>query len=86
MGFRFQKRLRIFKGLTVNLSKSGTSWSVGRPGATVNLRRGKLTGNVGIPGTGMSYRQRLGDSSGAGWIKALLVVIIIVGVASALLG
>ena len=29
MGFRFQKRIRIFKGLTLNLSKSGSSWTLG---------------------------------------------------------
>jgi hypothetical protein len=29
MGFRFQKRIRIFKGLTLNLSKSGIFWTVG---------------------------------------------------------
>jgi hypothetical protein len=39
MGFRFQKRIRIFKGLTLNLSKSGTSWTVGGPGASVNGMR-----------------------------------------------
>jgi hypothetical protein len=33
MGFRFQKRIRLFKGLTLNLGKSGTSWTVGGPGA-----------------------------------------------------
>jgi hypothetical protein len=33
MGFRFQKRIRIFKGLTLNSNKSGTSWTVGGPGA-----------------------------------------------------
>lgn len=59
MGFRFQKRIRIFKGLTLNLSKSGSSWTVGRPGASVNLRGDKVTGNVGIPGTGLSYRESL---------------------------
>ncbi|MCW5287001.1 DUF4236 domain-containing protein [Verminephrobacter eiseniae] len=59
MGLRFQKRIRIFKGLTLNLSKSGTSWTVGGPGASVNLKDGKATGNVGIPGTGISYRERL---------------------------
>ncbi len=48
MGFRFQKRIRIFKGLTLNLSKSGTSWTVGRRGASVNLTDGKATGNVGL--------------------------------------
>ena len=29
MGFRFQKRIRIFKGLTLNLSKSGSFWTLG---------------------------------------------------------
>lgn len=61
MGFRFQKRIRIFKGLTLNLSKSGSSWTVGRPGASVNIREDKVTGNVGVPGTGLSYRQTLND-------------------------
>ncbi len=63
MGFRFQKRVRIFKGLTLNLSKSGTSWTVGRPGASVNVRGDKLTGTVGAPGTGLSYLQTLVDGS-----------------------
>ena len=62
MGFRFQKRIRLFKGLTLNLSKTGTSWTIGGRGASVNLRDGKATGNVGIPGTGLSYRSRLNDS------------------------
>ncbi|MFY7917066.1 MAG: DUF4236 domain-containing protein [Rubrivivax sp.] len=63
MGFRFQKRIRIFKGLTLNLSKSGTSWTVGGPGASVNVRGEKVTGTVGAPGTGLSYRQTLVDGS-----------------------
>jgi hypothetical protein len=63
MGFRFQKRIRIFKGLTLNVSKSGTSWTVGGPGASVNVRGDKVTGTVGAPGTGLSYRQTLVDGS-----------------------
>ena len=63
MGFRFQKRILIFKGLTLNLSKSGTSWTVGGPGASVNVRGEKVTGTVGAPGTGLSYRQTLVDGS-----------------------
>ena len=63
MGFRFQKRIRLFKGLTLNLSKTGTSWTIGGRGASVNLRDGKATGNIGIPGTGLSYRSRLTDST-----------------------
>jgi hypothetical protein len=46
MGFRFQKRIRIFKGLTLNLSKSGTSWEVGGPGIRDQI--------------GISYPQPLG--------------------------
>lgn len=87
MGFRFQKRIRIFKGVTLNLSKSGSSWTFGRPGASVNIREDKVTGNVGIPGTGLSYRQSLEsaettESSGrqsrtgraALWLVLLVVV------------
>ena len=62
MGFRFQKRIRLFKGLTLNLSKTGTSWTIGGRGASINLRDGKATGNVGIPGTGLSYREGLMDN------------------------
>jgi hypothetical protein len=63
MGFRFQNRIRIFKRLTLNLSKSGTSWTVGGPGASVNVRGDKVTGTVGAPGTGLSYRHTLVDGS-----------------------
>jgi len=65
MGLRFQKRIRLFKGLTLNLSKTGTSWTIGGRGASVNIRDGKATGNVGIPGTGLSYRGKLTDSANA---------------------
>lgn len=93
MGLRFQKRIRIFKGLTLNLSKSGTSWTVGGPGASVNLKDGKATGNVGIPGTGISYRERLdvpkheGMAQGRGlfsgwtvWGCVVLIALILVAV------
>lgn len=76
MGIRFQKRLKLLNGLRVNLSKSGLSWSVGRPGATVNLRKGKATGTVGLPGTGLSYRQQLGPARGGMWGKLLLLIML----------
>ena len=87
MGFRFQKRIRIFKGLTLNLSKSGTSWTVGGPGASVNVRGDKVTGTVGAPGTGLSYRQTLVDGAesestepyrGKHWRVVLCMVLIAV--------
>ena len=86
MCYRFQKRIRIFKGLTLNLSKSGTSWTMGGPGASVNLKDGKATGTVGIPGTGLSYRERLdnngrvGKGSGLGWVVWLVIAVVLLGV------
>ena len=53
MGFRFQRRIKLFPGFYLNLSKSGVSASAGVKGFTVNSR-GMTT--VGIPGTGLSYR------------------------------
>lgn len=92
MGFRFQKRVRILKGLTLNLSKTGTSWTFGRPGASINIRGKKVTGSVGIPGSGLSYRETLSEgepqnqplkSGGLGrmlfWIALLLVIGYLVG-------
>ena len=87
MGFRFQKRIRIFKGLTLNLSKSGTSWTVGGRGASVNVRGDKVTGNAGIPGTGISYRERLDAQStessvskpgvGAGTVVFVIILLVV---------
>ncbi|MBU3549475.1 DUF4236 domain-containing protein [Polynucleobacter sp. P1-05-14] len=59
MGLRLQKRITLFKGLSLNLSKTGASISVGTRGARLNIRGDKVTGSVGLPGTGISYRQRL---------------------------
>jgi len=63
MGLRFQKRIRLFKGLTLNLSKTGSSFTVGGRGASLNFRKGKVTQTLGIPNTGLSYRRRLDSES-----------------------
>lgn len=78
MGFRFQKRIKIFPGLWINLSKSGVSASAGGHGATVNVGAGgKRMVTIGVPGTGMSYRVPL---SGTIFV-ALLVVAVVIGLA-----
>lgn len=59
MGFRFSKRVTLFPGCRINLSKSGASLSVGPRGASVNIGKRGVYGNVGIPGTGLSSRERL---------------------------
>ncbi len=54
--FRFFRRVRIAPGLTINMSKSGPSLSVGARGAHVTLggARGRRT-TVGLPGTGLYW-------------------------------
>jgi hypothetical protein len=71
MGLRFQKRIKIFPGVYINLSKSGVSASVGGKGATLNVgSTGRRIVTLGIPGTGLSYRMPL--------TGAVLVVIVAV--------
>lgn len=57
MGFRFQKRIKLFPGVSINLSKSGISTSVGTTGARYTVGNGKRRATVGLPGTGLSYTQ-----------------------------
>jgi len=55
MAFRFWRRIRLFPGVTLNLSKSTASLSFGPRGAkyTVSPRGNRAT--AGIPGTGLFY-------------------------------
>ncbi len=57
MGVRFYRRMRVFPGISVNLSKSGASMSFGVRGAhyTVGPRGRRVT--VGLPGSGLYYTQ-----------------------------
>lgn len=57
MGFRFRKSFRIVPGVKINLSKTGTSLSLGGRGASVNLGRKRARTTVGLPGTGLSYSE-----------------------------
>lgn len=59
MGFRYRKRIRIAPGISLNLSKSGISTSIGGKGATLNVGKRGCRGTIGIPGTGISYSQKL---------------------------
>lgn len=57
--FKFRKRIKIAPGITVNLSKSGVSATVGVKGASVNVGKNGTYLNVGIPGTGVYTRTKL---------------------------
>jgi hypothetical protein len=54
MGFRFQKRIKLLPGLTLNLSKKGVSTSLGVTGARVTYGHGRRRTTVGLPGSGLS--------------------------------
>ena len=56
MGFRFSRRINLFPGLTLNLSGSGVSATVGVPGANFNISQRGVYGTAGIPGSGLRYR------------------------------
>ena len=59
--FRFRKTIPLGKFFRINLSKTGTSLSAGRPGATINVRKDRVDGTVGVPGSGLSYKERLAN-------------------------
>jgi hypothetical protein len=78
MGFRFRKSFKIAPGLRLNLSKSGTSWTIGGRGATVNVGGKTPRATIGIPGTGVSYTTPLsGAPQTEGRHSALVIAIII---------
>jgi hypothetical protein len=58
MAFRFSKRIKIAKGINLNLSKSGIGMSAGVKGFRVGAgpRGARVTGS--IPGTGVSHEWR----------------------------
>jgi hypothetical protein len=57
---RFQKRIKLFPGVRLNLSKGGISTTIGVPGAGLTVGKRGVYANVGIPGSGISHRQKLG--------------------------
>ncbi|KMK68663.1 DUF4236 domain-containing protein [Puniceibacterium sp. IMCC21224] len=60
MSFRFFTRKKLFPGVTLNMSKSGPSLSIGPRGLkhTIGGRGSRTT--LGLPGTGLNYTVRHG--------------------------
>ncbi|MBZ9688614.1 DUF4236 domain-containing protein [Clostridium estertheticum] len=55
MGFRFYKRINILPGISMNLSKSGPSFSFGPKGMKMTLGGKGVRSSFSIPGTGVYY-------------------------------
>jgi len=66
MGFRFSRRISLFKGVRLNISKSGTSVSVGSHGGWLTFGKKGTRATVGIPGTGMSWSEKIEDPAPEG--------------------
>ena len=62
MALYFRKRIKILPGLHMNISKSGTSWSVGSRGAKVNFGKRGTYITTGIPGTGIYSRTKVSSN------------------------
>jgi Protein of unknown function (DUF4236) len=61
MGFRFREHIRLFPGLTLNVSKSGVSTSLGAPRRYGYLNSKDVQETVGLAGSGLSYRRGAGQ-------------------------
>jgi len=59
MGLYYRKRVKLFKGLNVNFSKSGPSISIGPRGAKLNFSKRGVYASASIPGTGIYMRQKI---------------------------
>jgi hypothetical protein len=58
MGFRFRKRIRLNKGLYINLGKKSGSVSIGGNGVTTNVSKRGIRNTFSLPGTGLSYQTK----------------------------
>ena len=92
MGWRFQKRMRLFPGVRLNISRKGVSTSVGTTGARVTVGHGKTRATLGMPGTGISHTsvkshnkpaQRASRRRTLDW---LLLLLLVMGLAVAIFG
>jgi hypothetical protein len=70
MGVRFSRRIKIAKGVHLNLSKSGVGMSVGGRGFSVSSGPRGTYLNTGIPSTGISNRKKISGSSQSSYNRA----------------
>ena len=82
MGLRFQRRIRIFKGLQLNLSKSGVGISAGVRGFHVGVDgKCRTYTSSSIPGTGISAREYVKHgtpSAGRGRIALTVLAVLFI--------
>lgn len=73
MSLRYSRRIKICKGVHLNISKSGVGISLGGRGASISSGPKGTYINTGIPGTGISFRQKVGAASNQNYNTSNLV-------------
>ncbi|MNK96496.1 hypothetical protein D3C87_1167790 [compost metagenome] len=58
---RFSKRIKVFPGFSLNVSKSGISSTIRVKGASINISKRGTYLNSSIPGTGISFRTKIAN-------------------------
>ncbi|MGP1413412.1 DUF4236 domain-containing protein [Pyramidobacter piscolens] len=88
MGLRFKKSIKILPGVSINISKTGVSATIGPKGKSINVGTNGIFGNLGL-GKGVSYRKKLGDvlpkNAGTAGFKRLLKIVMLVVIAAYLI-
>ena len=55
MGWRYQRRKKLFPGVTLSVGKRGAGASVGPRGAKMSVSPRGITATLSLLGTGLSY-------------------------------
>ncbi len=80
MGFIFRKRIRLFKGVYINIGKNGASLSLGGGGCTANINSKGAKSTFGIKGTGIRYETKR-TKGGSGCFRGFgcLLILVVIG-------
>jgi len=84
MGLRFKKSIKILPGVSINISKTGVSATIGPKGKSINVGTNGVFGNLSL-GKGVSYRRKLGDvmpkNAGTSGFKRVLKIVVLAAIA-----
>jgi hypothetical protein len=79
MPVRFQRRIRVAPGFSLNLNKRSVSASFGRRGSHITVGSEGTRTTVGVPGTGLSYTSYQRGQHG-GFLILVILIIVLLGV------
>jgi len=71
MAVRFQKRISLCPGISINLGRRGASLSIGPRGARTTIGSKGVKHSIGVPGSGIRYETPY-KRSFVKWIEALV--------------